>query len=63
MNAVVHLEIDIDMTPHLSHPLVRGFIDPTIELSESHIHAIEEAIMYARRLRYEEKETQRGPKN
>ena len=44
--------IDIDFTPELNHPLVRAYIDPDVELSESHIQCIYEAIQIAQDMKY-----------
>lgn len=53
MTPVRSLSIDIDYMPSLCNPLVGGFIDPSIELTESHINAIKDAIAYAQKVMYE----------
>jgi hypothetical protein len=55
MKAVRSLTVDIDYMPHLCHPLVGGFIDPDLELTESQINAIRDAIICAQKLMYEDK--------
>lgn len=37
--------IDIDYIPELNHPLVQGFIDPEVEVTDMHLEAIAEAVM------------------
>lgn len=42
--------LNIDLSPQLVHPLVGAFIDPDVELSESHIQCIYDAIEIAQEM-------------
>lgn len=46
------ISLDIDFSPQLCHPLVQAFLDPDVELSESHIQCIYEAIKMAQEMKY-----------
>lgn len=48
--------LDIDMTPQLNHPMVGMFIDPDLELTESHINCLYDAIQIAQAMVYGELE-------
>lgn len=54
MKAFQPIIIDIEEAPSLNHHLVQAFIDPDVELDECHIHAIAEAVEYAKRMLYKE---------
>ena len=53
MTPLQSLMLDIDLAPHLTHPLVGAFIDPSLELTEMHINCIYDAIQYAQQMMYE----------
>lgn len=42
--------LNIDITPQLVHPLVGAFIDPDLELTESHIQCIYDAVAIAQEM-------------
>lgn len=54
MKAFEPIYIDIEEAPSLNHHLVQAYIDPDVEISECHIHAIAEAVEYAKRMLYKE---------
>lgn len=52
-SAVLPITLDIDYIPQLNHPIVQAYIDPDIELDESHIDCIMDAIEYADQVMYD----------
>lgn len=49
---LVPIELDIDTFPNLNNPLVRGYMDSSIEMSEIHLRCILDAIEYAENIMY-----------
>lgn len=51
--ALLPIQMDIDYIPQLNHPLVQAYIDPDIELDETHINCIYDAIELAYGIMYD----------
>lgn len=52
-NALLPILLNIDYLPQLNHPLLQAYIDPDVELGESHIDCIADAIEYADKVMYD----------